>query len=65
VSPKNHCLRIREVDMKRTAAWLIIFLVMAIGTGCATPGSDITYGKVVQENPAMGGASDNNPNWRK
>jgi hypothetical protein len=51
--------------MKRTAAWLIIFLVMAIGTGCATPGSDITYGKVVQENPAMGGASDNNPNWRK
>jgi hypothetical protein len=51
--------------MKKAAAWVMIFLLMAIGAGCATSGSDLSYEKVVKENPAMGGASDSNPNWKK
>jgi hypothetical protein len=51
--------------MKKTAAWVIAFLLMAMGAGCATPGSDLSYDKVVKENPGMAGVSDNNPNWRK
>jgi hypothetical protein len=51
--------------VKKTAAWVILFLLMAIGAGCATPSSDLSYEKVVKENPGMGGASDNNPNWKK
>jgi hypothetical protein len=51
--------------VKKTAAWVIIFLVMAIGAGCATPSSDLSYEKVVIENPSMGGASDNDSNWKQ
>jgi hypothetical protein len=51
--------------VKKIAAWVIILFLMAIGAGCATPSSDLSYEKVVKENSGMGGVSDNNPNWKK
>lgn len=51
--------------MKKTVVWVVLLLFMAIGAGCATTSSDLSYDKVVKQEPGMAGTGDLNPNWRK